>query len=93
VSYTGERVYETDFDRWVARARPIPREKKLGEHYPPCPHCGLPGIHLVYHCADKQACTWLRCPTVVGGCAAIVEPSDWSHIHTEHGRTMLRRCS
>lgn len=68
----------TEADAAVARARPIPAEKKLGSNYPPCPHCD--NHRMVFHCNDKAQCTWLRCVD----CNAIIEPSDWSHTHAEH---------
>jgi hypothetical protein len=89
------RVADTPADAGVARSRPMPKEKRLARGYPPCPHCGITGT-MVYHCNDKELCTWLRCAGAVSGCGALIEPSDWSHAYanqaTGHGRTRLRRC-
>ena len=94
---TTDRPKSTPADAACAAARPIPAEKKLGT-YPPCPHCGNPanpdriGPPLVFHCNDKEQCTWLRCVD----CLSVIEPSDWSHAMPRqadgHGRTLLRNC-
>ena len=86
---TTDRPKSTPADAACAAARPITAEKKLGA-YPPCPHCGHE--QLVFHCNDKDACTWLRCVD----CLSVIEPSDWSHAMPRqadgHGRTLLRNC-
>ena len=96
------RVPDSPADKAAAASRQMPAEKKLGANYPPCGHCGLPGKHLVYHCADKTQCSWLRCPQAIGGCGAVIEPSDWSHSwesretatkRLSHGRTPFRGCN
>jgi hypothetical protein len=79
-----EKVKDTPADAGIAKDRPIPKEKKLGGNYPPCPHCD--NKQLVFHCNDKVQCTWLRCVK----CSAIIEPSDWSHAHASHPTGQLR---
>lgn len=85
-----KRVASTDADAAAAASRPILKEKQLGRNYPVCPHCGKGP--LVFHCNDKEMCTWLKC----FACGAIIEPSDWSHSHISHPfyalRTTMRMC-
>lgn len=85
-----QKVPDTPADAAAVADRPMPAEKKLGQNYPPCPHCSK--HQLVFHCNDKQVCTWLRC----FDCSAIIEPSDWSHSHPSHPhyalRTKMRMC-
>ena len=73
---------DTISDASAAASRKTVAEKPMPSqwHSRKCPHCGHRG--LVFHCADKKQCTWLRCPH--RNCLAIIDPSDWGHSHPSH---------